>query len=141
MNPLLRFGVSMDAELLSAFDHMIQVKGYANRSEALRDLVRESLLQDVWSDGKSQSTATLCLVGSRSAANARSTMDDTFSSGEVRLISSLQVDLPGGDVLEVAVLEGAADSLRLLAAQARARQGVKLGRLVPIEAERSHSDD
>jgi len=51
MARIVRFGVSMDTELLAQFDELIRQLGYANRSEALRDLVRARLVQREWEEG------------------------------------------------------------------------------------------
>ena len=46
MNKLVRFGVSMENDLLHEFDHLITHKGYNNRSEAVRDIVRDALVEE-----------------------------------------------------------------------------------------------
>ena len=48
MDDLVRFGVSMDSRLLKQFDKYINQKGYANRSEAIRDLIRSNLVEEEW---------------------------------------------------------------------------------------------
>ena len=45
MSELIRFGVSIDADLLENFDRLISERSYENRSEALRDLIRDVLIQ------------------------------------------------------------------------------------------------
>ena len=62
MSDLVRFGVAMERELLQEFDRRIAAKGYENRSEALRDLVRADLVRAAW-DGGAQITATLTQIG------------------------------------------------------------------------------
>ena len=62
MAELSRFGVSMDAELLSAFDALIEKKGYANRSEAFRDLVRDEIIKTKWTESNEPTIAALCMV-------------------------------------------------------------------------------
>jgi CopG family nickel-responsive transcriptional regulator len=48
MGELVRFGVSMESDLLQQFDELIEKRHYANRSEALRDLVRAAIVEDQW---------------------------------------------------------------------------------------------
>ncbi|GAH85575.1 unnamed protein product, partial [marine sediment metagenome] len=48
MEEIIRFGVSMQKNLLTSFDELISGKGYTNRSEAFRDLVREHLVEEEW---------------------------------------------------------------------------------------------
>ncbi|MDP6126500.1 MAG: ribbon-helix-helix protein, CopG family, partial [Candidatus Latescibacteria bacterium] len=52
MPEAIRFGVSMDPDLLEKFDTLLEQKGYSNRSEALRDLIREALVEDQWEAGQ-----------------------------------------------------------------------------------------
>ena len=61
MSDLVRFGVAMERSLLERFDERIARKGYENRSEALRDLVRADLLRDAWDRG-GEGVATITLV-------------------------------------------------------------------------------
>ncbi len=58
MLPSDRFTVSLDTELLAAFDHLLAKQGYENRSEAIRDLIRDLLLDPRLSD-TSESTAAV----------------------------------------------------------------------------------
>ena len=46
MSEIVRFGVSIEQDLLENYDRLIAERGYATRSEALRDLIRESLIQE-----------------------------------------------------------------------------------------------
>ena len=66
MSDLVRFGVAMDRALLSEFDRRIAARGYENRSEALRDLVRADLTRAAWSEGATVA-ATLTVVYARRA--------------------------------------------------------------------------
>ena len=49
---LMRFGISLEKELLAKFDRHIRKKNYQNRSEAIRDLIREELVKTEWIEGK-----------------------------------------------------------------------------------------
>ncbi|MDR0239772.1 MAG: ribbon-helix-helix protein, CopG family, partial [Deltaproteobacteria bacterium] len=48
MGRIVRFGVSLDAELLTFFDALCAQRGYGNRSEAIRDLIRKTLVEESW---------------------------------------------------------------------------------------------
>jgi CopG family nickel-responsive transcriptional regulator len=52
MSNIIRFGVSLERELLKKFDKLIKEKKYSNRSEAIRDLIRENLVKREWIEGK-----------------------------------------------------------------------------------------
>jgi CopG family nickel-responsive transcriptional regulator len=62
MSEIIRFGISMDSTLLGKFDQLISRKGYTNRSEALRDLIRDSLVQAQWEAGSEETIGTLTIV-------------------------------------------------------------------------------
>jgi len=62
MSGVTRFGVSLEEPLLQQFDRLIHRKGYSNRSEALRDLIRESLVREQWDLGTAETVGTLTLV-------------------------------------------------------------------------------
>ncbi len=46
MSDIIRFGVSIEQDLLENYDRLFAERGYATRSEALRDLIREALIQE-----------------------------------------------------------------------------------------------
>ena len=54
MSELVRFGVSIPDDLLEKFDVLITQKGYTNRSEAIRDLIRDRLVEDQWGSGRAR---------------------------------------------------------------------------------------
>jgi len=62
MGELERFGVSMEYDLLAAFDRVIKAKGYPSRSEALRDLVRDLLVRERWEHGNQPVVGSITLV-------------------------------------------------------------------------------
>src|SRR5712692_6586530 len=57
-----RFGVSMDPELLTAFDQLTRRRGYKSRSEAIRDIVRHALVEEEWREGDQPVIGTVTLV-------------------------------------------------------------------------------
>jgi len=59
---LLRFGVSINPRLLRRFDEYIAGKGYVNRSEALRDLIRKNLVEVEWERGDKETVGTLTII-------------------------------------------------------------------------------
>ena len=52
MSDLVRFGIAIEGGLLDIFDRHIARRGYENRSEAIRDLVRAELAKDAWERGE-----------------------------------------------------------------------------------------
>src|SRR5260370_11845449 len=62
MSELSRIGVAIDSKLLKKFDHLIGTRGYTNRSEAFRDLIRDVLVQQTWERPDSNGVGTVTLV-------------------------------------------------------------------------------
>ncbi|HRX83893.1 MAG TPA: nickel-responsive transcriptional regulator NikR [Phycisphaerae bacterium] len=130
MTHLLRFGVSMDAELLAAFDQLISRKGYANRSEALRDLVRDAIVETQWANADEPTVAALCMVYDHHQAELSAKLTALQHDFTEHIISTLHVHLDHRHCLEVVVLRGPAGELKQFSDRMLATRGVKHGQLV-----------
>ena len=62
MDQCIRFGVSLPEDLLKRFDADIERKGYDNRSEAIRDLIRDNLVKSEWESVSGETAAAVILV-------------------------------------------------------------------------------
>ncbi len=62
MNDLIRFGISIEQPLLQQFDKLIQSRGYQNRSEAIRDLIRKELVSQQLQDDDTASVGTITII-------------------------------------------------------------------------------
>ena len=127
---LVRFGVSMDAELLAAFDHMIERKQYDNRSEALRDLVRDALMRVRWERGNARMAAVLSLVYDHTTRDLPRKLTRLQHRHVASIVSTLHIHLDEENCLEVLVLRGRADDLQDLADKVIATRGVRNGQLM-----------
>ena len=130
MAELSRFGVSMDAELLSAFDALIEKKGYANRSEAFRDLVRDEIIKTKWTESNEPTIAALCMVFDHHMRELSSKLTSAQHEHNEQVISSLHVHLDHNHCLEVVVMKGLAGELQEFSNRMLAIKGVKHGQLV-----------
>ncbi len=129
MPELMRFGVSMETGLLKAFDEFVRKKGYTNRSEALRDLVREALSAQAWEEGKEVLAVVVLLYDHRQRGLlARLTQ----AQHQAQALASLHIHLDEETCLEVVAVRGPAAAVQKLADRMRAEKGVKLGRLCPV---------
>lgn len=120
MSDLVRFGVAMDRTLLAAFDRRIAARGYENRSEALRDLVRADLARGEWDLG-GRVAATLTVVYD---VRARDPLAEVVDEHAEVVLGSLRVPLSRGRALEVMALSGAAPALTSLAGRIGGARGV-----------------
>jgi len=127
---ITRFGVSMASQLLDRFDRLIEKQGYTNRSEAIRDLVRDRLVEADWEEDKGSLVGAVVLVYDHEMR----TLGDRLTGLQHQLghlvISSMHVHLDDRDCLEVVVMKGSGDQVRKLADRLLSLKGVKHGRLV-----------
>ncbi|HIE51627.1 MAG TPA: nickel-responsive transcriptional regulator NikR [Armatimonadetes bacterium] len=125
-----RFGVSMDAGLLTAFDALIARKGYKNRSEAIRDLIRQALVEEEWAQGDQEVVGAVTLVYEHHARELAALLIEMQHHSKAQVVCSTHVHLDEHNCLEVVVLRGPAKVVRAVADQLIGTRGVKHGRLV-----------
>ena len=126
---LVRFGVAMDSELLARFDELIARRGYATRSEALRDLVRADLAS-AHVEGGGPAAATLTLVYDHHVRELTEKLTAMQHELGESVVSVLHVHLDHDHCLEVIVLKGSSERIRGAADRLIATKGVEHGRLV-----------
>jgi CopG family nickel-responsive transcriptional regulator len=127
-----RIGVSLEPELLEAFDRYVDRVGYSSRSEALRDLARGALVGDkVASDGEVIGSLTLLYEHEKVDRDDRlvELQHDARESGGVDIVASVHVHVDHDHCLEVIIMRGRAGALRSLGDKLRALKGVKHGEL------------
>jgi CopG family nickel-responsive transcriptional regulator len=122
-----RFGVSLDEHLLAQFDRVIARKGYTNRSEAIRDLIRESLVREQWELGSDEVVGTLTLVYNHEVRDLTDKLTDLQHAHYKAIVSALHVHLDPHHCLEVLVLRGKAKELKAIADRLTGTRGVQHG--------------
>jgi|SRR5512139_722920 len=130
MGEVVRFGISADDRLLQRFDALIAEKGYVNRSEAIRDLIRNSLVEDQWARGDEEAVGTVTLVYNHHTRDLADKLTEHQHSHHDAIISALHVHLDAHHCLEVVVLRGKAREVKRLADELIGTKGVKHGKLV-----------
>ncbi|MCC7490749.1 MAG: nickel-responsive transcriptional regulator NikR [Fimbriimonadaceae bacterium] len=126
---LERFGVSMDEELLRAFDGMLQRKGWENRSEALRDLVRRALVADLWGDDEAQVLGAVTIVYDHHQRDLTNELLDLQHHADAEIVCATHVHLDHHHCLEVILCRGQAKVVRELADRLIGLRGVSHGDL------------
>jgi CopG family nickel-responsive transcriptional regulator len=129
MSQLCRIGVAIDEDLLKRFDALISRRGYTNRSEAFRDLIRDELVENTWKSPDSQVVGTLTLVYNHHVRQLTEKLTDMQHDFHHHILSTLHVHLDHDHCLEVLVLRGKASSVQKFADTLIATKGVKHGRL------------
>jgi len=129
MDNIVRFGISMDAKLLAQFDHRIARKGYDNRSEAIRDLVRADLVTEEWEHTTGAVVGAISLVYDHHLRQLPKRLTSFQHDHYQTILSSLHVHLDEDNCLEVLVVKGRESEIRAVAERLIATKGVKHGRL------------
>ena len=128
MSEIVRFGVSLEKELLEKFDRLIKEKKYPNRSEAIRDLIRENLVKKEWTEGKEVAGA-ITLVFDHHKRELVNTLTDIQHDFHQLIISSQHIHLDHDNCLEIIVVRGKPIEVRGLADKLKSTKGVKYGSL------------
>jgi CopG family nickel-responsive transcriptional regulator len=130
---LERIGVSLEDELLEKFDKLIAEKGYVNRSEAIRDLIRDALVQRSWSDsdGREERVAVATLVYDHDSSSLAQKLAHIQHENHKAVVSALHVHMDEHNCLEVLVLRGRAKDVISMGEGLVSTKGVKFGKLVP----------
>ncbi len=130
MADLTRFGISIDERLLQQFDRMINDKGYVNRSEAIRDLIRGALVEEEWGDADQETVATVTLVYDHHTRDLADKLTEHQHSHHQEIVSTLHIHLDQHHCLEVVVIKGQSSRVRRIADELIGTKGVKHGKLV-----------
>jgi len=131
MGRLVRFGVAMDEDLLAKFDELVARRGTAtNRSEAVRDLVRETLVEEQWEAPDEEIVGTITMVFDHHANDLAEKLDSLQHAHHDKVVSSMHVHLDAHNCLEVIVVRGASGEIRGIAEAILGTKGVKHGKLV-----------
>lgn len=131
MGRLARFSVAMDEDLLARFDDLVARRGTAiNRSESVRDLVRDALVDAEWEDSAGEIVGTVTMVFDHHASDLSDRLDSLQHAHHERIVSSMHVHLDAHNCLEVIVVRGTSTQVRAIAEGLLGTKGVKHGKLV-----------
>ena len=130
MHETIRFGISIDNQLLQSFDELITAKGYDNRSEAIRDLIRNSLVEEQWHGRDEETVGTVTLVYDHHTRELSDKLTEHQHSHHQAIVSTLHVHLDAHHCLEVVVLKGKSRVIKRLADELISTKGIKHGKLV-----------
>lgn len=130
MGNLSRIGVSIDSELLWRFDRFIAAKGYKNRSEAFRDLIRDRLVGSAVLAPSAYVVGAVTLIYDHKTRLLPEKLTDIQHDHREVIISALHAHLDQDTCLEVIVLRGESRAVQKLADRLISTKGVQHGRLV-----------
>ncbi len=130
MSKISRFGVSLGEDLLRSFDRSIAQLGYANRSEAIRDLIRDHLIQKKVSSGEGEIVGVVTLVYDHRTHRLGDTLADMQHKADVAINPSLHIHLDENNCLEVIVIRGESQEVHGVAGRLIATKGVENGKFI-----------
>jgi CopG family nickel-responsive transcriptional regulator len=128
MSALVRFGVSLEKALLDKFDRYIRERNYSNRSEALRDMIRQELIKKEWLEGEYVAGA-ITLIYDHHRKDLLNRITDIQHDYQQMIISTQHVHLDHDNCLEIVAVRGNPGEVQKLADKLKAIKGVKHGTL------------
>lgn len=129
MSDLARIGVAIDSLLLKRFDQLIGQRGYTNRSEAFRDLIRDELVQKSWESPDADVVGTVTLVYNHHVRMLNEKLTGMQHDHHKNILSTMHVHLDHDNCLEVIVVKGKAKNVQHIADGLISTKGVKHGHL------------
>lgn len=129
MSTIERVGVSLEKDLLEQFDALIGKQGYTNRSEAIRDLIRQRLSEQMLADPNTDAAAGVFLVYDHHTAKLADKLLDLQHSHFLEIVASTHIHLDHHNCLEVIILKGKVSHIEQLAGHMGSLKGVKLSRI------------
>ncbi len=135
MEKITRFGVSIEPDLLKKFDKVIKKKGYTNRSEAIRDIIRKDIIIEKNKDPNLESIGTLTMIYDHHAGNLTNRLLDLQHDHTKEILSTTHIHIDHHNCLEVLVLKGKTSNIQKLADNIKSLKGIKHGELVITESQ------
>ncbi len=134
---LKRIGISLEDVLLDQFDDEIERRQWANRSEAVRDLIRDLLVKREWEDGDQETMAVVVLVYDHHTHDLGHKLTHIQHEDHQQVISTMHIHMDEENCLEILILKGKAADIRRTGDRLVGTKGVKLGRFIPTTQGRS----
>jgi len=133
MEKITRFGVSIEPDLLKNFDKVIKKKGYENRSEAIRDIIRKNLIAERAEVPNSEAIGTLTMIYDHHTGNLTNRLLDLQHRHHKEILTTTHIHVDHDNCLEVLVLKGKTRNIQKLADNIKSLKGIKHGELVITE--------
>jgi len=130
MAELIRYGVSIGRSLSRRFDRLIKAKGYASRSEAIRDLIRDSLVEKEWQGGDEETIGVITILYNHQQRELSRELTHSQHHFHTETVSSLHVHLDSSNCLEVIVMRATPATIKKAAEHLIGTKGVKHGKLI-----------
>ncbi len=130
MIKIIRFGVSLEDELLVKFDALLERIGYRNRSEAIRDLIRDRLVREAWKEGDKEIVGILSLVYNHEKSEVTERLNLIQHKNIGAIVSTTHIHLDSHNCLEVIILKGKSREIEKISDLLQSTKNVKHGGLL-----------
>jgi CopG family transcriptional regulator, nickel-responsive regulator len=138
MEQLIRFSISMEEDLLHEFDRLVEQKGYTNRSEAVRDIVRDTLIEESVKSPDGTVYGALVFIYDHHKRELEKSLSNLQHDYYENIISTSHVHVDHDHCMEVVLLKGKATILKAIAEKLLSFKGVKHGKLTLTMALKDH---
>jgi CopG family nickel-responsive transcriptional regulator len=130
MEKIVRFSTTITPKLLEQFDKILEEKGYTNRSEGIRDLIRNFIVTSQWEKEEGEAIGSLTLLYDHDVRGVSDKLMELQHTYHTNILSSMHVHLDKHNCLEVLVIRGKAKEIKKISDTLLASRGVKHGKLV-----------
>jgi CopG family transcriptional regulator, nickel-responsive regulator len=137
-----RITITIDEDLLETVDALMRRRGYASRSEALRDMIRSAAARDAVSEGKTLCMAVLGYVYDHETRALAQRLSRTLHDHHDLAVASMRVPIDHASSLDVSVLKGPMSEVHGLVDAVTAQRGVRHANLhvVPVRTSKARHD-
>ncbi len=130
MTEITRFGVSLPSDLLERFDAQIDGMGYGNRSKAIADLIRNSMVDTAWESGEGQIVGVVTMVYDHHTSEVVNKLLGLQHDSHIEIYSTMHIHLDHNNCLEILALRGSSAEIRSFSDAVKTVRGVKHSGLV-----------
>jgi len=130
MSDTTRFGVSVPTDLMKEFDKKIEEKMYTNRSEAIRDLIRDFLVNEKWEKSNEEVYGSLTLIYDHEQKGISDKLTDIQHEDHTHIVSTMHIHLDKHNCMETMAIKGKPQDIRKIADRLKSTKGVKHGKLM-----------
>ncbi len=134
---VVRFGISIPPKLLEKFDEIIKEKGYTNRSEAIRDLIRDLIVKEELKKSEKEGIGVLSIVYEHHKSHILEKIIEVQHEHEKNIVSTLHIHLDKENCMEVIIIRGKIIDVKKIADKIISIKGVKHGKLIMSTATES----
>lgn len=129
MSKLVRFGISIEDDLLSLFDSYNSRKKYKNRSESIRDLIREKLGDEKMVDPNAFVFGVISFVYDHHKREIQKNLNSVQHDSYKSIQFSTHIHIDHDNCLEIIIVKDKASKIKSLAESIIGFKGVKQGKL------------